>query len=259
MGYSDEQIRQFEQSRHDVTSGLQAMFMKVVTEGQKLPPDSRVREHLLHGAGRRISVIRRTIEKVFTVFPLSTTRPLSPDDLSDVQINLHAFVMNTYGLYDNWAWAFVLRHQLQDEIGDRRKVGLFLRSTQRFLPAPLRDYVTSESMTQWHEKYAKDFRDALAHRIPLYIPPSTVLNSDADRYRELEELKMSSLLAGDLQRSESAEREQAALCRPNFTFLHSFIGQTAKPILLHPQMLTDGMGVNEFGALFLQHWGERVN
>jgi hypothetical protein len=33
--------------------------------------------------------------------------------LADVQINLHAFVMNLYGIYDNWAWAYVLRHDLE--------------------------------------------------------------------------------------------------------------------------------------------------
>lgn len=254
MGYyADDQIQQFEQKHAEVVTDLQYLSLKVVMEGQQLPADSHAREYLLHGAGRRLSAIRRTIEKVFEVFPLSTTRPLESDALSDVQINLHAFVMNTYGLYDNWAWAFVLRHDLEATIGDRRHIGLFLKSTQRYLPPALRDYVTSGTMSRWHERYAKDFRDALAHRIPLYISPSEVLTADMDRYRKLEELKLQRLRAGDHDGLLEAEREQASLCRPSFYFLHSFSGNNpSRPVMLHPQMITDGMAAVEFGMPFLR-------
>ncbi len=33
--------------------------------------------------------------------------------------------------------------------------------------------------------YVTEYRDALAHRIPLYIPPGAVLTRNADKYNDL--------------------------------------------------------------------------
>jgi hypothetical protein len=67
---------------------------------------------MLHGVGRRLKLLGRCVRNVFHLFPPSRTIPLASDDLDEVQISLHAFVMNLYGLFENLAWAFVLRHDL---------------------------------------------------------------------------------------------------------------------------------------------------
>jgi hypothetical protein len=58
-----------------------------------------------------------------------------------VQINLHAFVINLSGVFDNWAWAFIHRHDLLRNVGGKTNVGMFKEATQRLLPAALSDYL----------------------------------------------------------------------------------------------------------------------
>jgi len=107
MTYTREHSEHFNRECERLTDALQQLQLQVVVQGQPLEATSRLREHLLRGAARRIGVIRRAVQNIYSLFPPETVRPLDADALADVQINLHAFVMNLYGLYDNWAWAYV--------------------------------------------------------------------------------------------------------------------------------------------------------
>jgi len=255
MPYTQEQAEHLNRECEVVSEELQELQLKIVVEGQPLEATSRLREHLLHGAARRIGVIKRSIQNIYSLFPPDTPRPLSPDALADIQINLHAFVMNLYGLYDNWAWAYVLRHNLEAAIGDRRRIGLFIEATRSRLPAPLRAYLSTPATMEWHETYAKSFRDALAHRIPPYLPPAQFTTQEGQRYNELENEKVECIKAMRWERLDQIWEEQAALGIPCVTFLHAYTEDTPpRPLMLHPQVLSDAKAVIEFGKLFLEHW-----
>jgi hypothetical protein len=259
MTFTNDQSEHLHRECEKTLQGLQALQLKIVAQGQPLEAASRLREHLLHGAARRVGVIRRSIANVYSLFPPETGRPLSSDTIADVQINLHAFVMNLYGIYDNWAWAFVLRHNLEETIGGRRRIGLFIDATCRYLPPPLRSYLSSEVTTEWHEQYAKSFRDALAHRIPPYLPPAQFTPDEGKRYNELENEKVECIQGWQWERLDRIYAEQSEIGVPCFTFLHAYTEDTPpKPVLIHPQMLSDGNSVVEFGELFLAHWHERA-
>lgn len=255
MPYTAEQAKDLNRESRVVLEELQRLQLAVVVEGQPLEATSRLREHLLHGAARRIGVVRRAIQNIYALFPPETQRPLSSDAIADVQINLHAFVMNLYGLYDNWAWAYVLRHNLLAAIGDKRRVGLFHEATRCRLPSPLREYLSSPTTTEWHENYAKSFRDALAHRIPPYIPPAQFTTEDGQRYNALEDEKVECIKKRQWERLDVIWKEQAELGTPCLTFLHAYTEDTPpQPLILHPQILSDGKAVVEFGKIFLEHW-----
>ena len=255
MHYTVEQSRRLHAECEEVIRELQGLQLEIVVQGQPLEVTSRLREHLLHGAARRIGVIRRSIQNIYALFPPETACPLSSDALADVQINLHAFVMNLYGLYDNWAWAYVLRHNLEGAIGNRRRIGLFIEATRSRLPQELRAYLSSSTTTDWYEKYAKSFRDALAHRIPPYLPPAQFTDEEGRRYNELEDEKVECIKTMRWQRLDEIWGEQAALGVPCFIFLHAYTEDTpAQPLILHPQVLSDAKAVVEFGKLFLEHW-----
>lgn len=243
-----------------VMAELQSLQLQTVVQGHAMA-DPSVREHLLHGVVRRLGVMKRSIANVFRLFPLTTLCPLSTDDLADVQINLHAFVINLLGIYDNWAWAFVLRHGLEREIGDRRLIGLFNQATQKHLPTELQSHLMAPETIKWHKQYAKNYRDALAHRIPLYIPPATfTTREEGERHSNLETERVGCIQAMQWERLEAVYAEQAALGRPCFAFLHSFSEEPQScPLLLHPQMLSDSRAAVEFGTLFLKHWHARTS
>jgi hypothetical protein len=80
-------------------------------------------EYLRSGVGRRLRVLERTLSNMFELIPVSAVEPVDSDDLDNAQINLHAFIMNLYGLFDNLAWAFVLHHDLSSQVGNRNNVG----------------------------------------------------------------------------------------------------------------------------------------
>lgn len=255
--FTAEQATNFHREYQEATSALDKLFLQAVLDGQNLESE-QAREYVLHGLGRRLKLLKLCMSKIFRLFPPDSAKPLDPEDLHDVQISLHAFVMNLYGSFENMAWAFVYRHDLMVKIGDRKRVGMFMRSTQRFLPEPLATYLTSETMTKWHADYLKNYRDALAHRIPLYIPPATYTPAEGERYNELDRLEYEHIAAqrwGELERVREEKRGLGTACP---MFLHAFAADGgSRPIYLHPQILCDVRTILEFGPIFFRHWHER--
>jgi len=114
-------------------------------------------EYLRFGVGRRLSAIKHCLNTVFDLFPPREAKPLRSEQLIVVQISLQAFVINLSGIFDNFAWAFVLRHGLQlkelaDKRGapDRQKIGIFNPATQTFLPAELLAWANDAQTKTWH-------------------------------------------------------------------------------------------------------------
>ncbi|MBA1145893.1 hypothetical protein H0Z60_02360 [Ectothiorhodospiraceae bacterium WFHF3C12] len=255
MTYSEEKLAYFEEEFRRVTQGLQDLMQRTVVAEQEFE-DAKLKEHLLHGAARRLSILKKCVENIFDHFPPTVDAPLQMDVLYDVQINLHAYFINLYGIFDNWAWSFVLRHDLLKAVGGKHGVGLFRESTRKHLAKPLQEYLVSNAIASWHEDYLKSYRDALAHRIPLYIPPAEVTKEEGERYKQLERDKIGLIRAMDWDALEAVHEEQRDIGRPSFVFLHSYEEEPPKPVLFHPQVLSDGLAIVEFGNLFLENWGE---
>jgi len=199
VAYSAQQTEHLNAECRRIADELQALNFEGLGQSNRVKSD-RVIEHLRHGAGRRLGILKRSMEEIFSVFPPAQERPLGHDRLVGVQINLHAFVINLAGIFDNWAWAFIFRHELLERVGGRINVGLFKSATLRFLPAPLRDYLTSRDISSWQDKYLKSYRDALAQRIPLYIPPAAWSPEDTARYERLEQEKVQCILSRQWER-----------------------------------------------------------
>lgn len=237
---------------------LDRLLLQAVQAGQSLT-DARAKEHMLHGAGRRIKLLRRCLQNVFRLFPPSRTIPLESEDLDEVQISLHAFVMNLYGLFENLAWSFVLRHELEEALGDRRRIGMFLKSTQQYLPQPLRSYLVSGSLLMWQNDYLKNYRDSLAHRIPLYIPPATFTPEQAQHYQTLDQSEWESIWGQKWEKLEEIRKEKASLGLACPMFIHSYADEEkTKPLYLHPQMICDAKTVVEFCDLYFLYWHEHA-
>lgn len=128
------------------------------------------REFLLEGAGRRLRIMRRCVENIFCLYPLTQNVPLDEDTCAEICINLHAFYVNIFGVFDNLAWVLIHERGLAEQI-DPRDVGLFYSKTQQKLSKEFNSYLRSEIISNWFHGHLKQYRHALAHRIPLYIPP----------------------------------------------------------------------------------------
>lgn len=248
--YTEETLKHLGDEYKKVTSGLRKLVESFLTEISPNLKSPRAKEYLEHGVCRRIRVLERSIERIYEIFPPDRKEKLTRDELSDVQIYLHAFVINLFGILDNLAWVYVHEHNLEKEVGGYRGVGLYANGTQDVLPPDLKAYVNLESTREWYEKYVKNYRDALAHRIPLYVPSLIVTDSEAAKWRELDDRIWKCIKNQEFEALEELKREEAALGVVCDMFSHSMSESESKNLYIHPQVLADGATVVELGGVY---------
>ena len=165
MPYSEEQSAEITERYREAIQQLRDLQVHTIVAGQNLDGHPIAREYLHHGVGRRIRILIRPMQMVFDLFPANTQEPLGIDRALDVQVALHAFTMNAFGIHDNWAWAFTHRHQILPRLTSKHKIGLQSPEFQTFLPEPLRAYVAGEKFKVWFASYLKNYRDSESPRI----------------------------------------------------------------------------------------------
>lgn len=255
MSYTEGQIVEIEQERGKVLKDLEDLSLKLAREVALSLKVERAQEYLAHGVCRRLNIIRRCIENIFEIFPSDRKELLAEQERIDLVINLHAFIVNIYGLQDNLAWVYVLEKSLEEKIkGGRFGVGLFRESTQAHLPSEVCEYLNSGDVKTWHQDYAKNYRDALTHRIPLYVPPSTWTPINEERYKELDRQIYEKVAGRDFEGMQALMDEQDKVGSICAAFLHSFSDADAcSAIALHPQVIVDAKTVMEITKAVCKH------
>lgn len=207
---------------------------------------NKAREFANHGFLRRVGILNRCIHNIFSITPPDQVNRISSEEANDVSINLQAFVANVFGCLDNIAWIWV--HHKGIEI-EKRQVGLKPKH------AKLRDQLPPDfqkiiaSFDQWFE-YIESYRDALAHRIPLYVPPFSLSPEEGELYNQLENQKWEALKARDLNICEEIENQQDALGRFYPWMQHSF-SEAGPPMAYHGQILADWKTIIHLGQTFM--------
>jgi hypothetical protein len=260
--YSSEQVSDLLMGQLRSKQGLNELLLTCLSRILPVLTVPRAGEFLKHGIGRRLKLMRRCLEKVYEIYPPSRTTFLDWEELEDLQVYLHAYVINVAGILDNFAWVFVAERGLEQAIGGRKKVGLFIPATQQHLPAPFKDYITSATISDWYNVYAKEYRDALAHRIPLYVAPR-LLDTSTDEHTRMQELSTrrgEAIVARDFQLADQLEAEEDSIGTPCPYFMHSFSeGNNARPVMFHPQVNSDASTIIEIGNRFAQIWTLTAN
>lgn len=275
--YDDETMARFELELVKHREPHHELVNSVLQFSETIDIDS-AKEYLNHGIARRLKVMSRCILNIFRKFPCDATMPISRDAISDVDINLHAFLINTFGVLDDLAWANIFIHN--QTVPSRSKVGLFLKNARERFEADFWDRVVDDEIKKWHTDYQKNMRDALAHRIPPYVPLFTVSENDADDYKELDS-KISELSlyfprprpergapfeefdrhnkAVDLHiaKIEKLREQQEALQRPEFRFTHSLREDGGCYSFIHPQILSDFVNVEKIILGYIEIYNER--
>jgi hypothetical protein len=161
--------------------------------------NARAEEYARQGVGRRISTVARCIHNVFVLLPPGLETIPTMDETHDALIQLQTHVINVFGCVDNLAWMWVIETDLKapdgtelghTEIGLRKHNKIVLASLSKEFQAFL------ASIKEWF-KYLEDYRHALAHRIPLYVPPFAIDPKNEVRLQELARLKMEAIKEGN--------------------------------------------------------------
>ncbi len=258
MPYDERSLKEITEKYQDTGRIHDQLMLRLVSLLSKLTND-KAKEYLMQGAGRRLNIVTRCIENIFRIFPIGQTEQLARDELTDLGINLHAFFINISGLFDNLGWVFAFEHDLLGDPKDgklgRNDIGLFKRKNQIRLPDPLRKYLQSGHLRAWYSEYSKNYRDALAHRIPLYVPPSVLSGAVQEKYLELE----AQLQTLDLTKYENFEiyddilEQQKQLGQASPLFAHS-VGEKGRPMFLHAQVIADYATIEEVVKRFCEHF-----
>ena len=212
----------------------------------------RAKEFAQHGFVRRLKTLARCIENVFTLIPLEQTEALERDIRNDAEINIQASIFNVFAAVDNLAWIWVSEKAIRRTDGrELPDTWIGLRNKNRIvresLPNDLREHITG--MDDWFDML-DNYRHALAHRIPLYIPPYCVDPANEEAYADIETQKLQIATYGDLAEYDRlcAEQRQMQFFRP--WMQHSFV-EGARPLVFHPQLLANFNTIEELGRKVL--------
>lgn len=254
-GYTSTQVAGFlehiQQLRNE-TAGVQMLLHDL--SGHLTQP--RACTFANEGIGRRLGVVARCVLNIFELFPPDTKTLLTNDDCNDVAIQVQAFAINVYAIFDNIAWVCML------EAGGNvppMQVGVFKKACQPFIPAELATYLAQPTAKTWFDNYGKVYRDSTAHRIPPYLPSRVYTPEEGKRFKELHALSQSTVLeASNVMRSDRRralalldqlpviDAEKNALGSNSLLFALSLTAEDATPpVYLHPQLLCDWALVNE--------------
>ena len=249
MYYSEKALKMLVEDYVALSGKLDDLLVKFFTLKVNNP---RAVEYARQGVPRRLKVLARCIINVFTGIPPERDELPSRDALSDATINIQGFVFNVFGAVDNLAWVWM------HEIGQKRRDGTPIpdkhiglgpknASVRATLSKEFQDYLVT--LDKWFEHLA-DLRHALAHRIPLYIPPYVIQQKDHAAYRELEVKMTEAATKLDLSEYDRLAGEQMKLGRFRPWVQHSF-EENAKPVVFHAQMLADFNTINELAGMML--------
>lgn len=202
--------------------------------------NDHAREYASQGVARRLGTLVRCIDNVFSAVPPDQEDIPDRPVVIDATINIQSFVLNIFGCCDNLAWMWVLERPVLNSDGttlDPRLVGLTrsCRKVRRSFSNEFRQCLIRRN--EWFD-HIKNFRDSLAHRIPLYIPPYVVPQDRVDDYQRLEVEAREALRRGNLEEYEQLTEAQMALVSFRPWMTHSPTEQ-APTVIFHPQLLAD--------------------
>lgn len=196
----------------------------------------RGREYAFHGLLRRIGTISHCLEAVFREVPPRFNGIPERGSLKTAESMIQAFVFNVFGALDNLAWVWVSESNLRRPNGlelSPRQIGLGPRCTivRESFSEGYRS--TLNDLGDWFA-HIEDFRHALAHRIPIYIPPYTVPEGVLEEYRRLERAK---LLCCNADEYAGLERQVLNIVHFSPIMTHSLLEPMARTVRFHPQLI----------------------
>jgi len=205
------------------------------------------REFATHGFGRRLSMLVRSIEMVYALLPPEQQQEDVPSHatVTEATVAIQAFVINASGCIDNLAWVWVHERDVRRPNGEplpREHVGL--RSANKSVRATFtkgfRDYLTTRE--EWFD-HLTHFRDSLAHRVPLYIPPYIITPEKLDDYNRLSVEANVAAARGDTAGFWKADdaRDALGIFRP--WMVTAVTDQ--KAVVFHAQLIADYNTVHE--------------
>lgn len=213
------------------------------------------REFTKDGVVRRLRLTGHAIRRVFEVIPLQAEEA-GADARYDATLFLHAFLINIYGALDNMGKVWCSEADVRTATGQpipKKHIGLGPKN-QSVRETLSSDFQASlKGADGWFE-YLEDYRHALAHRIPFYIPPRTLSEEEGEEWKRFEAEIAASSIANDSARWEELSAKQSQLGTFKPVIMHSY-SESARPVLFHGQLIADFATVVDLGEKMMVELG----
>jgi hypothetical protein len=207
------------------------------------------RQYAVHGFSRRMYMMMRCVFQVFELLPTRLVEIPDDESVDAATINIQSFVFNMYGAIDNLAWIWVSEKGVLDAKGrplSPGRIGLGPHNIDVRASLPGLKKRQLDRFDAWF-KHLHYFRNALAQRIPLYIPPYIISPRNSDLYAELDRKQWQADSAESFE-AIKAEMERLVCFHPIMT--HSLYVDRP-PVIFHPQLLGDFRTVEKIGRIVL--------
>jgi hypothetical protein len=248
--FSAEDVINLNKAKDDAHQKFESLRDKLAARTYKTP---RGREYAFTGLIRRLDTMIRAIDYVFDILPPDKEDIPSTDETVPATMLIQSFVINLQGCLDNLAWIWVFETGLESREGselDRRTVGLgdgywiirksFSKAFQKYL----------KQRKKWFQ-HVSEFRDSLAHRIPLYIMPFILSEPNSKEYYRLEKEAFEAGLKGDYKAYDDLKAQQQKLGAYRPWMTHS-PAENAPAAVFHQQLLQDFLTIDEIANKILE-------
>lgn len=253
MVYSTEQVAGFHKSLEEWTAREGQLSESLIMRDYK---HERSRALAAQGAARRLRTLIRCIEQVYTLVPPDAASP-SRGNIDDAAVWLQAFMINTYGVIDNYARLWVWEADIQHNGKPIKPMHIGLRPDNTIVRESLSEETQSylANTDDWFG-YLENYRHALAHRVPLYIPPKSMDDEEVREWRRLEAESVKALKTRDRDLYRQLHEKQSKLGAFQPWMMHSFgpHENDGTPVRFHPQMICDLATVVEIGEMMLHEF-----
>lgn len=248
--FNEDQIQNINEGRKTIHIKNNELREKFLSRKYRT---GRGREFAVHGFCRRLSSMVRAIDLVFENLPPELSDIPHRKAVTDATIAIHSFVLNAFGCLDNLAWIWVCEKPVLAPNGSELhllKVGLGQKCADVRASFSPEFVAYLDSRQDWVDNHLKGFRDSLAHRIPLYIPPYIVTPDRLAEYNKLEQDSAEALqsLQLDLYEELQAKQKELGIWRPWMT--HS-VTEGSPTAVFHAQLIADFVTIDEFGHQML--------
>lgn len=243
--YSEESILEMESARDEWIVRSKRLCERALVRSY---PTTDAAEYARHGVNRRLRSLRHYIDRVFDLIAPDMDHSPSSEALLDATAFIHSFIVNVYGAIDNFARIWCLEVPVKNKKGELvRGIDIGFRPKNTYvrdsLPDGFKAYL--KECDPWFE-YLENYRHAVAHRIPVYIPPKTLNDDERKQYTKLQtdiDVALKSDQTKEVWRLFEAQRKLGVF-KP--LMMHSF-GENAQPVWFHGQMICDLATVVKIG------------
>lgn len=241
--FPKEEVDRLNQRRADVETLFSKLQDAILARTFK---SGRAQEYARQGLGRRLDEMSRSIAFIFELLPPEKEDIPERDDRIAATMLLQSFFINVQGCLDNLAWIWVYETGLEDpDGGEMRRGYVGLGRDYRYLMKTFSDSFRTyiRGLKKWM-KHVSEFRDTVAHRIPLYIPPYIIDDKDIPEYDRLGQEVSAAVSRGDMRAYDALRKQQDALGKYRPWMNHT--PTEGSPVcVFHPQILQDFMTIEE--------------